>query len=47
MFLKKNTKMHFEQKLKIQNYKITLKKNKTHKALFGFDHQVFEHTHHI
>ena len=30
--------MHFEQKLKTY---------KTLKNLFGFDQQVFEHTHHI
>ena len=46
-FLKKNTTMHFEQKLNNESIKSLSKTYKTLKNLFGFDQQVLEHTHHI
>ena len=46
-FLKKNTKMHFEQNIRHESVESLSKTNKTLKNIFGFDQQVFEHTHHI
>ena len=46
-FLEKNTKMHFEQNIRYESIKSLSKTNKTLKNLFGFDQQIFEHTHHI